>query len=249
MVYSYNIDNMKIGSGDVLEVFVENSEGLSQQLQVSLDGSINLPLIGKIKVDDVTTTQIENQIEKRLRQGGFFKKPKVSVSLLKSVNNQVTVLGEVASPGKYTITQNLQNIFDLLAVAGGVKPMSKVMVVRNEGGSFSRFEVDIESLIVEGSDEFLLNKKLLLMKGDLIYVKQAPDFYTFGQTGNKMLPLKKGLLLQQAIVMAGGFTQIADEGGVKIKREVSKGKYEVIDVNLNSIIKENDIIIVDESLF
>lgn len=249
LALAQNVNNLKIGSGDAIEIFVDGSPELSLQGQVSLDGSVNIPLLGKVKVDGKTSTQVENEIERMLRAGGFLRKPNVSVTLLLSARNQVTILGKVNAPGKYPIGPNLKNIFDLLALSGGVDPMSKVVIVREKNKQFSRKEVDIEELLMKGSSDDLMDPDLKLKRDDIVYVKEAPVFYTFGETGNTMLPLKEGLLLQQAIVMAGGFTPIADEDAIKIKREVTKGNYKEIDAKLDTIIQENDIIIVDESLF
>jgi len=249
LAFAKDITFAKVGSGDSIEVFVEGSPDLSRQTQVALDGSINIPLLGKVKVEGKTTFQIEDRIQTLLREGGFLRKPKVFVTLLTSARNQVTILGRVAAPGKYPISPNLENIFDLLALSGGVDPMSKVLIVRNSGEQFVRLEVDVEELLINGADNDLNNTDLNLKKDDIVYVKDAPVFYTYGETGNKMLPLKDNLSLQQAIVMAGGFSQIADKDDVKIKRKVSSGKYEEFEAKMNTIIQEDDIIIVDESMF
>lgn len=249
IAFAGNTDAIEVGSGDILELFVEGSPDLSRQTQVALDGSINIPLLGKVKVEGETTSEIERKLQTMLRDGGFLKKPKVDITLLNSVRNQVTILGKIPAPGKYPINPSTVSIFDLLALSGGVDPMSKVLIVRNSGGLFSRIEVDIEDVLVNGTDEDLSNFDLKLKKNDIVYVKESPVFYTYGETGNKMLPLKDDLTLQQAIVMAGGFSQIADKDDVKIKRKVSKGSYKEIEANLNTIIQEDDVIIVEESLF
>lgn len=244
-----NVESLKLGAGDVIDVFVAGNPDLSSQLQVALDGSVNMPLIGKVDLVNKTSTQAELYIEKALKSGGFLRKPDVKVSLVKSVRNEVTILGVVPNPGKYPIGASNENIIDLLALAGGVGSMNQVILLRKTDSFLKRYEFNIEELLLHsGADEFE-SDGMQLIQGDIVYVKKAPVYYTYGEVSAiAAFELEKNLTLMQALARAGGLTKIADEDDIQVKRIID-GKYKLISVNFDDIILEDDIIVVDESLF
>lgn len=246
---SENVESLKLGAGDVVDVFVAGSPELSSQLQISLDGSINMPLIGKVELRDKTGVQAEQTIESALKTGGFLRKPEVKVSIIKSVRNEVTILGSVPNPGKYPIGASNENMIDLLALAGGVGSMNPVVLIRKKDKDIVRYEYDIEEILLHSGIEKIESEDVKLLQGDIIYVKKAPVYYTYGEMGKiASFELKRNMTLMQAIAQAGGVTKIADEDDIKIKRKFSN-HYKLISINNDDFIQKNDIIVVEESMF
>jgi len=244
-----NVESLKLGAGDVVDVFVAGSPDLSSQLQVTLDGSVNMPLIGKVQLSNKTSAQAEQSIEQALKTGGFLRRPEVKLSIVKSVKNEVTILGVVPNPGKYPIGGSNENVIDLIALAGGIGPMNQVVLIRKKGTGLVRYELDIENLLLQANIENFESEDVKLVQGDIVYVKQAPLYYTYGEmSGVSSFKLKKDLTLTQAIAIAGGVTKIADEDGIKIKRKFGN-YYKLISINFDDFIQKDDIIVVDESLF
>ena len=82
---------------------------------VSPDGMINFPVLGEIKVEGLTRTEIQKKLEKEIET--YVKDPIVDVRI---VNFRVTVLGEIGSPGRVEITDGRVSMPELIAMSGGI---------------------------------------------------------------------------------------------------------------------------------
>tara|TARA_Y200000002_G_scaffold223358_1_gene184489 strand:- start:3487 stop:4251 length:765 start_codon:yes stop_codon:yes gene_type:complete len=101
---------------------------------VDVDSSINIPVLGKIKVVGNTEGQLAFSIKKLLDQGKHLSNPYVKV---KKVNSKFTVLGEVKNPGTFSFYDNKLNIFQALGFAGDLLITAKknnVKLLREENG-------------------------------------------------------------------------------------------------------------------
>src|SRR5262249_33992271 len=111
----------RISPQDILQVSVFQVNDLNSAVQVNQDGSITLPLIGKIEVAGKTTPEAEQIIAGKLRQK-YLQSPQVSVSV-KNYGKRITVSGEVKTPkvlgddGNTTLSQAVAN-------AGGVSEIA-----------------------------------------------------------------------------------------------------------------------------
>jgi polysaccharide export outer membrane protein len=85
-----------------------------QQYLVSNEGTIDFPVLGSLQVSGLTKSEAENLIRQKL--GAYLKEtPIVTVRM---TNYKISVLGEVARPGMFTINNEKVNIFEALALAG-----------------------------------------------------------------------------------------------------------------------------------
>ena len=100
-------DEMRMGS-------YGSTAGLIGYL-VDEDGNINFPFVGKINVVDLTTADAADKIQKALSD----YVPQTSI-IVKYVDNQVTVMGEVQRQGIYSFTQDKLNIYEALGLGGGI---------------------------------------------------------------------------------------------------------------------------------
>lgn len=82
---------------------------------VDNNGDIDFPSLGKIHVGGLTKTQAEDMIHQRLRP--FFEDNNFIVNV-RMINYKISVLGEVARPNTYTISNEKVNVFEALALAG-----------------------------------------------------------------------------------------------------------------------------------
>ncbi len=124
--------------------------------------SITLPLIGKVQVVGLTLSEIESTIAKQLTD--YVKDPVVSVKLL---NFEVTVLGEVGSPGLVEVKNAQTNLIEVLGIAGDITlngVREDILVIRNEDGKRQEFHLDITQKSVFDQDGFYLHQN------DIIYV-------------------------------------------------------------------------------
>lgn len=109
----------RLNVGDVLDVNVFKVADLSaKNLTVESSGTISLPLVGAISVAGLSITQAEQKITQRLTE--FMQAPQVSISRTnKSIENRVTVEGEVRTPGVFPIKGYL-SFLQAIALAQGL---------------------------------------------------------------------------------------------------------------------------------
>ena len=130
---------------------------------VDPDGNINLPEIGMIKVSGLSTFSARDTITNRLKK--FLRAPIVNVRLQ---NFRYTVLGEVASPGAYSIPNERINVLEALGTAGDVGVYgnrANILVIREENGKRSFGRLDLHQRDIFNSPYFYLKQN------DLIYVE------------------------------------------------------------------------------
>ena len=134
---------------------------------VKPDGILDLPMIGSIKANGFKISELESVI--REISSTYFKDPIVKINVL---NFNVTILGEVNSPGRYNIIRSDQNIFHLLGQANDLTEFAnrkKVKIIRNLGDNYED-KVRIFTLDLTDPD-VLKNKDYYLKSQDIIYVE------------------------------------------------------------------------------
>ena len=112
---------------------------------VTLDGTIVLPILGKIKVQDLTLLELENEIVKKLIEGNHLSNPIVTVRL---TNAKFTVLGEVRNPGTYNFTEQNISILQALGYAGDLTIHGKrrdLLIIREENNKKTYHTIDLTS--------------------------------------------------------------------------------------------------------
>jgi polysaccharide biosynthesis/export protein len=106
-----------IGPGDVLTITVFNVPNLTSNVQVNVDGTVLLPLIGPVKVAGLTTTEAAHQIADRLAEK-YLRSPQVTVFVAHS-SQRISVNGAVKTPGVITLDGSL-TLSQAVAQAGGL---------------------------------------------------------------------------------------------------------------------------------
>lgn len=104
-----------LGTEDLLAVHLYGSPEYSPTVRVSLDGSIQLPLIGSVQVEGLTLHQAQDLIAQKLVSAGMYRDPQVSIQIMDSPNLIATVVGELH--GVVPIVGE-RRLYDVLAVAG-----------------------------------------------------------------------------------------------------------------------------------
>jgi polysaccharide export outer membrane protein len=118
-----------IGPFDELSVSVFGLPELSrQQVQADASGRISLPLVGTIEASGKTPQQLAQEIEQGLR-GRYIRDPQVSVNLLETVSQVVTVEGEVEQPGLYPVIGRMTLLRAVATARGLTEQASRREVV------------------------------------------------------------------------------------------------------------------------
>jgi polysaccharide biosynthesis/export protein len=245
-----------LGPGDSITIQVYGQPDMTSTVYVADDGTVHVPLAGSVAVSGATPVQAAQRIAQALRSGGYFVDPVVTVSLVQTRSERVSVLGEVRQPGTYPIDPST-TVFDLLAQAGGETPNGAdvVYVRRHEAdGHLASFPVDLQSLggaggsAAIGAENQAASRRL--QGGDELYVPQAEHFYIYGEVASPNLyKLEPGMTIIQAIARAGGITPRGSSHRIDVKRQGKDGRYVVSHATPDELVQADDVIRVKESLF
>ncbi|MGN6497588.1 MAG: polysaccharide biosynthesis/export family protein [Tsuneonella sp.] len=114
-----------IGPFDKLSVQVFGVPDLSRdEVQVDAGGRLSLPLVGSLAAAGLTPEQLADKIEAGLR-GSYVRNPQVTVNLVETVSQVVTVDGQVAKPGLYPVIGRM-TLMRAVATAGGTSEFAKL---------------------------------------------------------------------------------------------------------------------------
>src|SRR5713101_2670413 len=237
-----------LGGGDSVRITVFQNSDLTTETRISERGTITFPLIGEILLAGLTPAGAEARIAKQLIEGKFVLKPQVSLNVVRVRSRQVSVLGQVAHPGRYPLDDTSSSLTDLLALAGGIGPTGDdnviVMVTRN--GKTAKLEINVPTMYRTGD----LSQNIQLQSGDTIFVQRAPVFYIYGEVQRAgTYRLEPDMTVMQALSVGGGVTPRGTDRGLKIRRKAGNGNFQTIDAHLTDPLEPNDVIYVRESLF
>ncbi|MGO8756714.1 MAG: polysaccharide biosynthesis/export family protein [Terracidiphilus sp.] len=160
-------DSYVIGDDDLLAISVWKEPDLSKQVPVRSDGKISLPLMGEVQAAGRTPLELEQEITAKLKN--FITDPQVTV-IVQQINSQkFNILGQVAKPGSFPLT-NGETIVDAIAAAGGFRDFAKkksIYVLRqNAEGGESKIDFNYQEFI-KGKDPA---KNIALRPRDTIVV-------------------------------------------------------------------------------
>ncbi len=177
-----NYQDIKIKPGDMLSIYVSHKEpalaalfnmgesvGTDSQKSpgytVDFNGEIDFPVVGRIKVSGLTRGELSSMLKNRLDEDGLLKNAVVTIAFQ---NFNVSVLGEVNSPGKYAVQGDRVSLLDAIALAGDLTIYGRrdsIMVIRESDGQRQILYNNILSKDVLNSPSFYLQQN------DMVYVR------------------------------------------------------------------------------
>ena len=151
-------------TGTPLSTYSSNATSL-QIRTVDEDGNLDMPIIGPIQCKGKTRSELAQEIADKIREGGYISDPTVNIQF---ADMKISVIGEVARPGQYNITNDRISLLDALSLAGdltiyGVR--SDIKVIREENGVRTTATLDLTSQDIYDSPYFYLQQN------DVVYVK------------------------------------------------------------------------------
>src|SRR5216683_4354598 len=112
-------ENFTLGPGDLLWISAPLMDQLKDKtVRVSEGGTITLPLIGVINVANMTEEDLRGELTHRIAK--YMYHPQIEVFLKHSEHREVGVLGDVAHPGRYTLSSQSDTIMTMISRAGGL---------------------------------------------------------------------------------------------------------------------------------
>lgn len=245
---AWSADNdYRMGTGDVLRITVYGQPDLTTEARVGENGGITFPLIGDVKLAGITPARGETEIAQRLSKGGFILEPFVTLNVMQYRSQQISVLGRVNRPGKYTL-EKISRISDALALAGGIiiDGSDTVTLVRTRDGKPEYRDIDVIALFRPGGEA----SNELVQDGDIINVARQPMFYIYGEVQRPgAFRLEQNMSVVQALSMGGGVNARGTQRGIRILRRDGNGAMQELEARLADMVKKDDVIYVKESLF
>lgn len=130
-------------------------------------GDINFPVIGKLHIAGMTREQIADYITEQLVSRDLVKDPIVTVEF---ANTGISIIGEVASPGRYEFNRDHMTIIDAIAMAGDLTingMRENILVLRNLGGG----KQEAYRVNLLNAQELASSPVYYLQQDDVIYVE------------------------------------------------------------------------------
>lgn len=150
-------------TGNVKVSEVTSSKG--KGYLVDAEGNIDFPILGKMQVEGLKTSDVKKMIEGRIKESGYIKDPLLFVEIL---NFKYTVLGAVANNGTFTSDGERVTLLEAIANAGDLTSkarIDRVTVIREMGTERKMFVHDLRSTDIFSSPCFYLQQN------DVVYVE------------------------------------------------------------------------------
>ena len=160
-------DHYTLRPADRLQVSVWREEALQREVRVLPDGSITVPLVGRLVVAGLGTEDVEKLIVERLKP--YMPDPIATVTVVSADGNVVYVIGKVLKPGVVPLTTDSTTVLQALSQVGGLDRFADgnaVRVLRSQGGKSSILTVRYNDLVKGES----LQTNVPLQAGDTVLV-------------------------------------------------------------------------------
>ena len=224
-----------IGPGDRFSISLWGRFERSYQVEVDRNGEITLQKIGTLKVWGLTFSELKKHLSREFSK--HYKGFHMNVVMGRLRTIRVFVVGEVVTPGSYTLS-SLSTVYNALFAAGGPSKrgtMRNIQLIRN--GEVIR-NIDLYDFLLKGDK----SQDERLQSGDTIFVSLIRQ--VVGIAGNVMRPaiyeIKDTMALGELFDLAGGVTSVGYLQRVQIERIVAHEKRIVEDFNLAEYAKQGD---------
>ncbi|MBW4619255.1 MAG: SLBB domain-containing protein [Cyanosarcina radialis HA8281-LM2] len=259
-----------LGGGDRIRIDVFNVPEYSGEYQVQVDGTVNLPIVGSIRVQGLTLQGASDVISSRYAR--FLRRPIVTLSLIAPRPIRIAVAGEVNRAGSYTIpltTGGVPTVTQALQLAGGTTQAGNIRRIRiTRQQPRGTITVDLGQVVQQGN----IFGDISLRDGDRIFVPAAPynarnaRQFTPSNVGSQSTGAQVAIVgevsrpgsyvvrgqslgaytpysppkLTAAIQAAGGLTPSAGIRRIQIVRPTRTGGTQRIAVNLLPLLQRGD---------
>ncbi len=116
-----DFSKLTLAPGFLVSLNVLDDSDYVGSYRIDQQGDISVPILGTMHLAGETTSEARAQIQERLRENQIIKDPQVNLTVLEYSAPQVTIIGEVSSPGKYPLLVP-RKLVEVLALAGGPSP-------------------------------------------------------------------------------------------------------------------------------
>jgi polysaccharide export outer membrane protein len=242
-----------LGAGDHLSVQVLGRPEMSARHVVGPDGRISMPLVGTLRVAELTREEATANVQTALQR--YFKMPAVALSVEQYSANRVTVLGRVQNPGVLNFDK-VPTILEVLARAGGLPVLDKQATLTRCAifrGRDRVIWIDLKHLLARSDPAY----NVRLKPNDIVYIPDSGDtsVYVMGAVPRPgAYRLTPDMSLLDALAQAGGPSEDAASQEIAIYRPGKQALEQVplkslltADRRVNFALEEGDIVYVPKS--
>src|SRR5262249_4837450 len=133
---------------------IADTPAFQQGVRVSSRGDVSLPYLGLVRVEGFTPTELEADLNRRLRAAGILRNPQVSVQIAEYRSQVLAVIGSVEKPGLYPLTRPGATLADMIWAAGGPSKDAGRAVDFAPGKGATPIRIDLELLLGTAGTEF-----------------------------------------------------------------------------------------------
>jgi polysaccharide export outer membrane protein len=209
---------------------------------------ITMPLIGQVAAANISVKKLSEKIETLLADG-YIVNPHANIFIEEFRSRKATILGEVESPGLYEL-EGHTSLLELISKAGGLteNAANRALIHRRQTADQKEqvIRINLQKLMEEGQAP----QNLQVIGGDNIFISKKKVFYVTGEVKKpNFYNYEDGLTVIKALAMAGGVSDKAGPGRIKIIRS-KDGREQLLEgVKMDQSIKPDDVIVVPESYF
>jgi len=162
---------------DLLRVDIYQEDDLKTMSRVDAKGNINLPLVGEVRVAGLTVSDAQKAVENAYRDGRYLRDPQVTINIESYASREVSIQGQVRSPGRYPLPiETNMTVLELVTKAGGFTDTAKGTAVNitrvTADGKKQVFTIDVDSLIKGKDKASISDNSLVIEPGDIVYVPE-----------------------------------------------------------------------------
>jgi len=155
-----------LGPGDEIEITVYRHDDLKRTIRIDPSGMITYPFVGDIKAAGLSIFELRDKIRDGLSK--YIINPQVSIAVTDVESQKVIVLGEVNSPGLFSLDSPM-TVLEAMSQAGGFTTDAKrksVLLIRGGLENPKLVKLNLDDALKKGD----LSQNVYLQNGDIIYV-------------------------------------------------------------------------------
>lgn len=169
--------NYRLRARDLIRVTVLREPDLAARVRIDANGEVDLPLVGAVRVAGLTRTDAQREVERTYIEERFLRRPQVTIFIEEYSPREISILGQVRSPGKYPLPVEASvTVVEAITRAGGLTDIARGSDVRltrlDENGKEVTFRLNVDAA-VRGRNRTTAAATMHVEPGDVIYVPES----------------------------------------------------------------------------
>ena len=203
-----------LGAGDQVIIDIWGASQQSIDGEISPDGFVVIEEIGPLKLSGLTVAEANDYVKEML--GGDYNGSSITLSVGTVRSVKVEVVGDVVTPGSYTLSA-FSTLFNALYTAGGITEMGTLRDINVYRGGKAIANIDVYDYIVNGNN----SGNIRLQDNDLIVVGPYDAIVSVGGKVKRPMKyeMKENETLSKLLSFAGNFTGDAFTKNIRVIRK------------------------------